>query len=396
VLNQRDLWEDARLLADKEAGEEDQIEDTLLDNVSDLDVALFSLIEPLDIDADQLATALDEALKGSLWQRTLKHLSAKVGSIEQEIFHSRAEWIWNRTTAKQRAACFYSGLGYKAGLFLHDQLDILVDTLCDLQAAVAAEDGDSAATAAVEFADLVMREPFFAVRRLPEKWEDVLKAWVNGTAFSEILDGRNARDAQRTQAFVQEGTVFRLVWAAEAVRVQAIATEHSRVDELGDGPAFALTYGVPSIPAALLCQMGFSSRVGSIWVTKELSANFTDTVGLHNWLREHDASLSEPEFWISEDHFLLWSQASRSTTTEHPRPWRHETHTISANWNVAPPSHGNGLVRVIPGNNRTVTICRPDLRPIGTAGVPFDPRGAALEGKIMPKGKVQVMYFGQS
>jgi hypothetical protein len=54
-----------------------------------------------------------------------------------------------------------------------------------------------------------------------------MTSWVNGTAFAEILDGRNAKDAQKTQVFVQDGIVFRLVWAAEAVRVQAFATNHA-------------------------------------------------------------------------------------------------------------------------------------------------------------------------
>ena len=55
-------------------------------------------------------------------------------------------------------------------------------------------------------------------------------------------------------SFLAGRLVFRLVWAAEAVRVQAAKTGHARSDELGDGPVYALTYGVPSIPAALLCQ----------------------------------------------------------------------------------------------------------------------------------------------
>jgi len=107
---------------------------------------------------------------------------------------------------------------------------------------------------------------------------------VKGTAFSEILHGRSLRDAQRAQILIQDGVVFRLVWAAEAVRVQAVSTGHSRAAELGDGPAFALTYGVSSIPAALLCQIGFPSRVGAMWVTRQLSATFKDMKGLRDWL----------------------------------------------------------------------------------------------------------------
>src|SRR5262249_38127704 len=161
-----------------------------------------------------------------------------------------------------------------------------------------------------QFAQVAMSEPFFAVRNLPDNWEAVLAGWVNGTAFSEILAGRKARDAQRTQAFIQDGVVFRLVWAAEAARVQAIATDHPRQSEMEDGPAFVFTYGVPTIPAALLCQMGFASRVGALWVTQQHAASFNDTDGLREWLRTNDAFLDDPDVWESEDLYLMWTHTA--------------------------------------------------------------------------------------
>src|ERR1700721_1611710 len=94
--------------------------------------------------------------------------------------------------------------------------------------AVTLNDVDAVAETAVQFAKLVMPESFFSVSKLPDDWEDVLSDWVRGVAFSDILDDRTARDAQHTQAFVQDGVVFRLVWAAEAARVQAVAVEHPR------------------------------------------------------------------------------------------------------------------------------------------------------------------------
>jgi hypothetical protein len=395
VANHRDLWADVRLAT--EAGGEglDESEVNLEEYVGDLDVALFSLIEPLDTPMKDLATLLDRVLNDSLWKRTLAHEEERVRQLEREILRSRAEWLWGATTPKQREACFYSGLGRKAGLFLNNQLDVLVDVLCRFQAAIATDNEDDAAEAAVALGELVTQESFFAVRG-PKNWQGVLASWVKGTAFADILSGRGTLDAQRAQAFVQEGVVFRLVWAAEAVRVQAISTNHRRVDELGDGPAFALTYGVPAIPAALLCQMGFSSRVGAIWVARQLSATFADMDGLRNWLREHDASLSNPDFWPSETHYLLWKQTSVPTTSEYPRPWNHATHTVPVSWEVAALPTSGSVVRVIPGNGRTATICDKDLAPLGVAQLPFDPHGAALRGKVTASRELHIAYFGRS
>jgi hypothetical protein len=395
VLNQRDLWADAKVTSATEAlDDEDETEDNLETYLADLDVALFSLIEPLDAEGDQLATILDEVLEGSLWKRTLVHVSQRDRDIERAVLQSRAEWLWRGTTSDQRRACFYSGLGRKAGLFINEQLDDLVDVLLAFQAAVATRDADAAAQAATEFAARVMDEPFFAVRKLPEDWETALASWVKGTAFAEILDGRKARDAQRMQAFIQDGVVFRLVWAAEAARVQAIATDHARKDELGDGPAFGLTYGVPTIPAALLCQMGFASRVGAIWATRQLSASFSDTEGLRDWLRENDASLTDPEFWESEDHALLWTHASAPSGAEYPKNWNHKVYNVSAKWApIAAPAAGSP-VRIIPGVGRTATVCTAELRPLGTTQLPFDPHGAAMQAKAAG-GNIQIDYFGR-
>jgi hypothetical protein len=269
----------------------------------------------------------------------------------------------------------------------------LVDMLCTFQAAVVADDGDAAAAAATALYVEIMKEPFFAVRKLPSAWENALAEWINGTAFFEILKGRQSRDAQRTQVFIQDGIVFRLVWAAEAVRVQAVATGHARASELGDGPAFALTYGVPSIPAALLCQMGFSSRVGAVWVVRKLAGSFTDTIGLRVWLMQHNALLSTREFWESDDLHTLWRHASSPTSAEHPRPWNHANYDASVEWKTDRPA-ANSQIRIIAGSNRSATICAQDLTPLGTAQFTFNPHGAFLDGIVTSAGRLQVSYFG--
>jgi len=395
VLNQRDLWADARLATPDQEDEQEDSENQLEKQIADLDVALLSLIEPLDTEVSEVATMLDEALKDSLWKRTLAREDEVTRNIERELLRSRAEWLWGSTTADQRRACFSSGLGRKPGLFLHEQLDKLVDILCGFQGAVASDDQDAGGAAAVALYSEVMKEPFFAVRRLPEGWEEILRRWISGTAFSQMLKDRGAKDAHRTQVFIQEGVVFHLVWAAEAVRVQAVSTNHARSSELGDGPAFALTYGVPSIPAALLCQMGLSSRVAAVWVTHALGAAFTDMNGLRTWLALHHALLSDPDFWETEDMFTLWAHTSYPSHAEYPRPWSHNNHFVSVAWSAAPPSVGS-QVRIIPGPGRKGTICSTDLSPIGEAQFTFDPHGAALDATVAAAGKIEIQYFGKS
>ena len=394
ILNHHDLWEDPRLVGETAAEEdEENVEPSLDRHIADLDVALFSLIEPLDTRVEQLATTLDEVLKDSLWKRTLAHVSDSKQTLEHSLLRSRGEWVWRNSTLKEREACFFSGLGRKPGLFIYQNLDTLVAVLSTVQAAVNAKDSSTVADATVEFARIVMHEPFFSLRKLPHNWEAALGGWVKGTPFSELLNGRTTRDAQRVQAFIQDGVVFRLVWAAEAARVQAIATDHARQSELEDGPAFTLTYGVPTIPAALLCQMGFPSRTGAVWVTRQLASTFKDVGGLRDWLRQNDGFLNDPEFWESSDHHLLWKQASTPSSPEYPKPWSHKKYRVKVEWEGLAPQQ-DGVMRIVAGTDRNATVCSADLVPLGTVQLPFDPHNAALEARLDSTGKLQIKYFG--
>jgi hypothetical protein len=392
VLNNTDFWSSVGATGDDDDEDDDDLEDSLEERLADLDIAILSLVEPLDIDVSELAALLDEVLKDSLWKRTLAHGSEYQRLIEETLLISRAEWLWTTTTTTQREACFYAGLGKAAGVFLYDRIDKFVDDLATFQAAVVRRDNDALAAAAVTFAERVMSEPYFSVRRLPEGWQAALANWVTGIAVAEILAGRPARDARRLEAFLQDGVVFRLVWAAEAVRSQATKTGHSRADELGDGPAFSLTYGVPSIQAALFCQIGFSSRVGAVWLSEQLGTTFTDTAGVRPWLRTNDAFLSDPEFWPSADHYLLWTHAAAPSTGDAPRLWTRKEYSVKPNWSVSPTPRGR--VRVIAGASRTATVCSLDLQPVGEVRLPFDPYGSALDAEAAADGSLKIDYFG--
>jgi hypothetical protein len=148
--------------------EEEDVEEGLEAQIANLDVALFSLVESLDTDVSQVANALDEVLKNSLWKRTLDRQKEAVRELERGLLRSRAEWLWRKSSAEQRKACFFSGLGRKPGLFLHDQLDTLVEDLVAFERAVSSDDGESAGDAALSFHQKVIQEPFFCRKAPPE------------------------------------------------------------------------------------------------------------------------------------------------------------------------------------------------------------------------------------
>ncbi|MBK6688279.1 MAG: DEAD/DEAH box helicase [Deltaproteobacteria bacterium] len=396
VLNHADVWTDARLHAptDGEDGEDHGDERSLEGYLSDLDVALFSSIENLEAGRGELAKILDQALRGSLWQRTLEHQKKATARLEDLILKSRAKWLWGSTTVSQRKACYAAGLGRKAGVFLHERLDVLTAILARFDAAVAQDDVQAASQAAIEFAEIAMSEDFFSVRRLPENWQGVLRSWVSGVPFSEMIRDRASRDAQRVLDFVQDGVVFKLVWAAESVRVQAVASGHPRAEDLGDGPGFSLTYGVPFVSAALLCQIGFSSRVGAIHATRRLTSSFRTLSDMSEWLARNREILSDPDFWESEDLYTLWMHTRAPAGVEVPTPWVRKE--VKAKTTLVLRGQNAGeRVRLIPISATTARVCGTDLRPLGTVMLPFNPFHGALDATLIDDDHVRVTYYGR-
>jgi hypothetical protein len=162
---------------------------------------------------------------------------------------------------------------------------------------------------------------------------------------------------------------------------------------LGDGPAYALTYGVPSVQAALLCQAGFASRVGALWLARRLRASFLDADGLRQWLRTHRAVLSRAGFWESGDHYLLWMRSTPGDAGDYLRPWNRRDMAVSVDWNQGAPPAGE-RVRVVPSDGQGAWVCTPELLLLGLARLPFPPAGAAIRVWSAILAPVPIEYFG--
>ena len=104
VVNNRDLWTDSRLETKLVEDDEEDSRESLESYLADLDVAILSLIDPLECSVEDLASLLDDVLKNSLWQRTLAHEEEPLRLMEQELLRSRSEWVWRTTTGTQRKA----------------------------------------------------------------------------------------------------------------------------------------------------------------------------------------------------------------------------------------------------------------------------------------------------
>ncbi|HBG31860.1 MAG TPA: hypothetical protein DDW98_14780, partial [Gammaproteobacteria bacterium] len=384
VINNASLWSDARLGEAEDLGddaEDDPDLRTLDEHLGDLDLAILSLVDPLDVPTEDLPALLDAVLQRSLWERTLCNLDPAIRQLADPLLESRAVWLWKTTSAEQRRACFSAGLGTRAGLFIYSRLDELVSILVQWQAAVLLGDLAEIGRIATLFAKQVAHDSQFFVRKPPGQWQQVLVDWILGKAFREMLTGLGVREEQRTQSFVQDGAVFRLVWAAEAVRTQALSTGHARAGELGDGPMMTLTHGVPSISAALLCQAGFASRTGAWWAVSQLGADFTTIEGMRAWMLIHKPTLEDVDFWENADQHLLWMRLSLPDLAQSFSRWHRRTSAAEPSWWSDVPANG-ALVRLIPQGDQAALVCSDTLEPLGELDLDFNPEGAAIEAEV--------------
>ena len=396
VLNNPNLWDDSRLKDEQDENDEDEVDATtqrLSADLADLDVAILSTIDQLGADVTQVATLLDETLKGSLWRRTLNRSDALTQTIERDVLISRTTWLWNRTSLQQRTAFYASGLGTEPGSFLDSHREELIDSLAQLHAAFLAGDATAAGLAAVRFATIVLGHPFFGVRTLPENWEAALLLWISGVPSADILEGRTGHDFNRMQIFLQDAIAFKLVWAAEAVRVQAVAMAHPRLAELGEGPALAFTYGVSNRPAALLCQMGLASRTAALWVVEKTNARFDSNFGARIWLTRHERLLAQRDFWSTADQHLLWMRFATREDIDSPREWKRLQFSHDVQW-TGVPLPPRAFARVVPKSDGTGLVCDPDLYPRGRTTMPFDSTAWSTEAVIGDDGKLLLSLYG--
>lgn len=141
--------------------------------------------------------------------------------------HKRAEIIWKNSSGLQRTGYFAASVGFRTGRKLDESAEQLNALLFEAETAIEHGDADDAINAAIQFSEIVFKIRLFTPReKLPVGWQDVLSSWMRGRPMADIV----ASDPEFLVDFIEDVIVYRLVWAAEAVRVRS----HSHQDEFAD------------------------------------------------------------------------------------------------------------------------------------------------------------------
>lgn len=361
-------------------------------DIASLDSAILALLNAETAD-DAVQSALNAVLEGSLFSRQLSEKTEEVQILLQRFVVARASQIWLKTNHVQRKGYHAAGIGLRAGQFLDANLNILVDLLLRAETAITQGDAANAAQTIVNFAELIFQiAPFRPPVDVPT-WRDALRAWMEEHPAAEVVSicGDNGVD------FLQEGLIYRLPWAMEAVRVHAAAIAHEGADRLQGLAALAVEAGSANRCVITLLRCGLNSREAAITAVTTTGASFDDRAGMLMWLKSDEVELrSNEDNWPTQQSRHAWLHFYEWETKSNRRNWRRESYELPVQWHVGPPASGVHVIIEPNGTGAGSTVLSPDFIKLGILKSSWQrPRQYIVGTKVGAQpGTITVEYFG--
>lgn len=335
-----------------------------------LDTAIFSLLGEAEISENEIEAALDEVLQSSLFVRRLDRKQEKTKKAIVGGLVARAEYIWRNSTSSQRRGYFLAGVGLATGKELDKHAAELESLLLLANVGIDSGNADMAVQAIIDFAKIAFNIPPFSPKDVIADWPTVLSAWLNGVSLANIPGGAS----DEVINFVEQAFVFNLPWAMEAVRVRYEA--HTDVDLLDDSvmnlsdyrrgvAVMALETGTMLVPAALLIQAGFASRLGAIQAIKSTGATFEKGDGLKRWLASDKVlAISKDPAWPTPESHQIWLEFIQSRIAVDSGEWKATSYSGPVSW-LGPPMAPGTPLRIGGGYEKERSVFTADFREVG-------------------------------
>ncbi|OEO32398.1 DEAD/DEAH box helicase [Devosia insulae DS-56] len=401
ALNNAAAWDFVRLPTEKAAEAEDAGTEWKR-HLASLDTAILSLLSDGEVADADLAKTLDDVLSSSLFHRRVMRRKLAHHKVFQSVLLGRAKVIWANSTPLQRKGYFLSGVGFATGKALDANAERLNELLVAANGAILNKEDDAAVKAITRFAEIVFGISPFTPDNLPGNWRAILDAWLRGNALQSLA----ADDQETILRFVEQGLVYHLPWAMEAVRVRRIANEEKlelteglsdmTLADLDMGRAVAaVETGSLDVRAALLMRTGFSSRSAAIKIISDMKPDFDSTQGLRAWLRgpEVRKATRDESFPTPETHGLWLEYLQGFVRTSRAR-WSSETEICGVSWSGDEPDVDTPL-RVIEDVDGSTIVTDAEFRTLGTIDRPLNSdRCGLVIASAVGEGEIAVEYLG--
>ncbi len=316
-------------------------------HLATLDTAILSLIGEEDVPDADIEATLDAILQSSLWQRRLLRKSVEARVALKSALLARSRHIWANSTPVKRKGYFLAGLGLEAGQALDAVAAEANQLLVDANGALLVGDGDAAIVAITGIAERVFPFHPFSPDPLPDNWRDILRFWLLGQPLAALVANGEGNGLR----FIEDGLVYRLPWAMEALRVRATANGDV-VGGLGAVAALedhelglalsAVETGTMNRSASILMQAGFNSRLAAIKAVNDTGATFATGHDLRIWLRSPEvAAFVNQSDWPTPETRSLWLDFAQEFAPGASQTWSERTYLANVNWTTLPPPPGS-------------------------------------------------------
>ena len=370
-------------------------------NLAVLDTALLSLAGEEEIADDEIAGRVDELLRSSFWHRRVAQHKEEHQYLLQAALAGRARSIWRQTSAAQRQGYFLAGVGLASGQMLDVLAAELNPLLIEANAAILGDEGDRAVAAVLGLAERLFEVEPFVPEPFPDEWREVMELWIRGKPFREFPVNRTD-DILR---FVENGLVYKLPWAVDAVRVRALAnhdiigdeTMGLTVDNFETGLVVpCLETGTLNPVAARLMQAGFTSRLGAIRAVTETRADFASGQQLKEWLRSPEVLiLSEDEKWPTPESHRRWLAFLNRNAPDPGSTWSLQRGDFPVTWREPETPPLGEVVRLRFTNDGGCTVLSPTFRELGMLKTRLGRRPAGLfDARVGRTGSLNYVYRG--
>ena len=396
IVGNANVWtppKSKNIRTDEEKKEQEDFEYKWKADLACLDSAILSIAQH-DVKLSDVARSIDEALKSSLWERSLRREDEQTRKLSKAFLEKRAGFIWQNSTPVQRKGYFFAGVSFDTGRYLDEHAKQLDALLLAADTAFASEELNGAVEATIKFAKIVFKIEPFQPDDLIDTWEKILEDWVSGQSMSDLAGGKDAEVLE----FIEGALVYRLVWAMEAVRVRRTAVDEDFEPPYEGRAALALETGTSNFCAALLIQSGLPSRLAACKAIEDCPADFDDLRGLRHWLNSKEIAEHQSNGdWPTPETAALWEGFVNSLKFSNFEKWEIQRfEEIPVQWDDVPPVEGTRVRVLYDMTNNSMQVRSIELDPLGSLPHTWqvEPSGIILARVSKTAKHITIIYLG--
>lgn len=306
------------------------------DYLAMLDTMILSLIGDNDLQLEDIALALDSALRSSLWIRFFEHHTRKNEREYREVILSRCRYAWRKVSSKQRKDYFLTGVGFDVGQQLDEIEKDVRKHMGKFEVRIRRGNEGKAAGSIIKIAKLIFNVFPFDKKYSLKDWRKTLSSWLLGNSIHEVDHGKSSDVSE----FIENEIIFKLSWAIDMFGDRLIRDLNADMEnpqssdyDMYELASNATRTGTFNMSASILIRSGFDVRSAAIKAAVQTKANFINEDGLRIWLESKEVKLaqSNPD-WPTRGSHDIWRKYYRDMSLHGNSIWRRKEYREHVMW----------------------------------------------------------------